>query len=182
MKESPFFRLADRVAEMVADELMTRGHYLETHWAAHGYESPIEALFLHAISAASEFCRREVDFDLRFLPASEDHDPSPQSPELLILQRQKQIHKFRVDFLISQYATWGRAPQDGRSEGWRSLIVECDGHDFHERTKEQAAKDKSRDRSLVMSGYEVFRFTGSELWRDPLKCAFQVLDWAGGGV
>jgi LPS sulfotransferase NodH len=29
-----------------------------------------------------------------------------------------------------------------------------------------------------LSGIEVFRFTGSELWRDPLACASQVIEWA----
>lgn len=57
------------------------------------------------------------------------------------------------------------------------VIVECDGHEFHERTKEQAAKDRARDRASVMGGYDVFRFTGSELWRDPMGCAEQVVDW-----
>lgn len=58
------------------------------------------------------------------------------------------------------------------------LVVECDGHDYHERTKEQAAKDRSRDRNLQMSGYTVFRFTGYEIYRAPLKCAKQVFKWA----
>jgi hypothetical protein len=58
------------------------------------------------------------------------------------------------------------------------LAVECDGHDFHERTKEQAAKDRSRDRRLQEAGYTVFRFTGSELWRDPCSCSDQIIKWA----
>ena len=49
--------------------------------------------------------------------------------------------------------------------------VECDGHDFHEKTKEQAARDKRRDRALVLGGLRaVFRFTGSEVWNHPMKC------------
>lgn len=58
------------------------------------------------------------------------------------------------------------------------LVVECDGHEFHERTKEQAAKDRSRDRRLQEAGYTVFRFTGSEIWRDPCKCSDQIISWA----
>lgn len=60
----------------------------------------------------------------------------------------------------------------------RRLVVECDGHNFHERTKEQAAKDRARDRWLTSKDYDVFRFTGSELWRNPMACAEQVTDWA----
>jgi very-short-patch-repair endonuclease len=50
------------------------------------------------------------------------------------------------------------------------IIVECDGHDFHERTKEQAKHDRSRDRHLTALGYTVFRFTGSEIHANPEKC------------
>lgn len=56
------------------------------------------------------------------------------------------------------------------------FVVECDGHDFHEKTKEQARKDKRRDRHLLISGYRVIHFTGSEIWADPFKCANEVID------
>lgn len=58
------------------------------------------------------------------------------------------------------------------------LAVECDGHDFHERTKEQAARDRARDRRLQEAGYTVMRFTGSEIYRDPVKCVLEVMGWA----
>jgi very-short-patch-repair endonuclease len=54
------------------------------------------------------------------------------------------------------------------------IAIECDGHNFHERTKEQAQHDKSRDRALVASGWRVLRFTGSEIWADPGRCAAEV--------
>jgi very-short-patch-repair endonuclease len=53
----------------------------------------------------------------------------------------------------------------------KSVIVECDGHDFHERTPKQAEHDRKRDRKLIELGYVVLRFTGREIWRDPMKCA-----------
>ena len=55
------------------------------------------------------------------------------------------------------------------------LVVECDGHDFHERTKEQAAHDRKRDRFMVADGWTVLRFTGSEIHRDPVMCGREVL-------
>lgn len=54
------------------------------------------------------------------------------------------------------------------------IAIECDGHEFHERTKEQAARDKSRDRALQAAGWRVLRFTGSEIFADPGKCASEV--------
>lgn len=58
----------------------------------------------------------------------------------------------------------------------RTLVVECDGHDFHERTKDQARKDRERDRWMLSKNITVMRFTGSEIWADPLDCAGQVVD------
>ena len=57
-------------------------------------------------------------------------------------------------------------------------VVECDGHDFHERTKAQAARDRQRDRRLQDAGFRVFRFTGSELFNKPMACADEVYAWA----
>ena len=54
------------------------------------------------------------------------------------------------------------------------LAIECDGHDFHERTKEQAERDRSRDRWMIANGVQVIRFTGREIWRDPEECARQI--------
>lgn len=53
------------------------------------------------------------------------------------------------------------------------FAIELDGHDFHERTKEQAAKDKSRDRLLQTAGWKTLRFTGSEVFKSPFKCAVE---------
>lgn len=71
---------------------------------------------------------------------------------------QAQIDKYRADFLIEDTDCNVKA------------VVECDGHDFHERTKEQARKDRSRDRDMQAQGYLVLRYTGSEIWRDPWSC------------
>jgi very-short-patch-repair endonuclease len=57
------------------------------------------------------------------------------------------------------------------------LGIELDGHEFHERTKEQAARDKARERKIVRQGYTILRFTGSEVFRNPRKCVNEVLDF-----
>ena len=51
------------------------------------------------------------------------------------------------------------------------LIIECDGHEFHEKTKEQVKKDNEREYDLKMAGYEILRFSGSQIYNEPLKCA-----------
>jgi very-short-patch-repair endonuclease len=56
----------------------------------------------------------------------------------------------------------------------KTIIIECDGHEFHEKTKEQAQKDKKRDRKLANQEFFVLRFTGSEIYNDPQKCIKEV--------
>lgn len=56
------------------------------------------------------------------------------------------------------------------------IAIECDGHDFHEKTKDQAARDKKRDRYLQKEGWRVLRFTGSEIYKDAHACATEVQD------
>ena len=78
---------------------------------------------------------------------------------------QVQIAKYTADFFAM---FWDR----------RDLImpiaIECDGHEFHERTPQQAQHDKRRDRFFASNSIFVMRFTGSEIRRDPIECAREV--------
>ena len=56
------------------------------------------------------------------------------------------------------------------------VAVECDGHEFHERTKEQAERDRKRDRYMQIHGWIVLRYTGREIHRDTNACAVEVLN------
>lgn len=89
--------------------------------------------------------------------------------DLPYLQRKNQVEvgNYRVDFLYSINGP------DGTN---KRLVIEVDGHDFHERTKEQAARDKARDRWMNGQRIEVIRFTGSEVWANPIDCGDQILD------
>lgn len=71
-------------------------------------------------------------------------------------------HNYRADFLIQCCSTTVPPHPDSIN-----YVVEVDGHDFHEKTKAQAQKDKFRDRMLQKAGYKVLRFTGSEVYKDP---------------
>jgi very-short-patch-repair endonuclease len=107
-----------------------------------------------------QFCATAVDHGY-------DVDRIVKVPsETIVVLPQARIDRFRVDFFI-----WLDFFGD-RIE----LAVECDGHKWHERTKEQAKKDRTRDRALQSLGYEVLRFTGSEINASPMKCASEVLE------
>ena len=86
-----------------------------------------------------------------------------------VLAPQVSVGPYRVDFLIV-LSRWY----------YRDVVlvaVECDGHEFHERTKAQAAKDKARDRDLAARGLTVLRFTGSEIFRNAGACADDVIQF-----
>lgn len=77
-------------------------------------------------------------------------------------------HEIRVDVYLFERHTK------------KPLAVELDGHEWHERTKAQAQRDKSRDRRLLEIGVPVMRFTGSEVHHDPHDCAQQAHDYLMG--
>lgn len=75
------------------------------------------------------------------------------------------IGPYRADFAVVQVG-FPRPIQ---------VAVECDGHEFHEKTKAQARHDKRRDRYFQESGFQIARFAGSEIWADAPKCAAEVM-------
>lgn len=61
---------------------------------------------------------------------------------------------YHVDFLITS-KTMGELET--------AIVIELDGHEFHEKTKEQVARDNKRTRALTQAGMTVLRFSGHEL-------------------
>ena len=110
-------------------------------------ESPIEQI----IASVLPFCNdgyKEIGYS--WLPEPEFGS---------VIYSQEEIGGYRLDFLIKCFCN-----------GFvRMVAVECDGHDYHDRTKEQAARDKARDRKLASLGITVLRFTGSEIYRRPYQ-------------
>lgn len=83
--------------------------------------------------------------------------------DIISVVPQAVIRSYRIDFLVV-----------GKYRGPIIVAVECDGHEWHERTPTQAQRDKSRDRVLQSLGMQVLRFTGREIWQNPDKCALEV--------
>lgn len=76
------------------------------------------------------------------------------------------VRVFRADFAVWPAAmdTWNDIP----------LLVEVDGHAFHEKTKEQVTYRNERDRALQVAGYDVLHFSYSEVTQHPAKCVDDV--------
>lgn len=90
------------------------------------------------------------------------------APAKMTVWQQVKIGRYRADFLVRFNVKKDRLV-------W--VAVECDGHDFHNITKEQAERDRARDRYFQEQGIAIFRFTGSEIWRSPVAVVLQVSDY-----
>lgn len=151
----PGFReSAYRLFDLEIDHL----HHTTSEWT----ESPIEAAFACAFVLWGRINSGDVGmFSPGWEPSTGNSLPNPTE---WILAFQRQVGSYRVDFIA------GANPLRPTCQ----VIVECDGHNFHERTKEQAARDRARDRDLQTRGFKVFRFTGAEIYRDAFRCAAEV--------
>lgn len=171
-EEDLFRELAEEVARNAYDEFME----LVPIWTERS-ESPIERVLIMAWKA------RPIE-NICYL-----HKSEPWPPEALLahewtgstdwagsLNPQVTIGNYRADLYLQAYTidNWESPPKIVGQ--WLKLVIECDGHDYHERTKEQARRDKRRDRWFQTHGTTVLRFAGSEIWADPLGCIDQIHD------
>ncbi len=120
--------------------------------------SPIESLLGKAMIDNRPNGFVLVDTHGQTLPSDADPEDGDQ---WVWVSYNEQVESYRVDFML-------------RLDSSVMLAVECDGHDFHDRTKQQAAYDRSRDRELLRLGIVTIRFTGSEIVHSPERCAFEI--------
>lgn len=57
------------------------------------------------------------------------------------------------------------------------LCVYTDGHTYHERTEEQAQRDRNIDRKLQELGFQVLRYTGKEVKENCEKIITEIKKW-----
>lgn len=162
--DPPLRVLQQRTAEAFLARLETRIlEYVQV-------ESPIESMMLWALIlvAIEDGFGLEVLADYGRVLAME-----PTSvPAVLFLSTQHPVGeppgRYRVDIA---------AHVEDEETGTRAtLFIECDGHDYHERTKEQAMRDRKRDRYFQTSDLPLLRFTGTEIHKDAPGCARQAVE------
>ena len=164
----------DKCADIVADN-KKYSYLFETKDRIERCESPIEQLFFIAITTLEEiacYSKGYVDID-RYKWAEAGMDISEQC----------KIDKYRVDFMIRY--TKGQLIDSQNQTAYpenksKTIIVELDGHAFHERNEKERRYEKKRDRFLASKGYHVFHFTGSEVVRDPFGVAAECLAFLTG--
>jgi very-short-patch-repair endonuclease len=168
-------RFTDRIREALADDY---------HGRLGRCESPIERVFYQAWSVRliemsligsphGGSCATIIDADQPFDNPDRVGWHDDDVCQIDLFDNQVPIGDYRADFVVQRFIREMALPPIITSA---KVVIECDGHDFHERTPEQAARDKLRDRTFQSMGYVVLRFTGRELWRDPDACAEQVND------
>ena len=126
-------------------------YYLEFLYGVDQYKSPIEELFA-------------IAYNIRLMMEGYPYK------EIVPLFPQACIHvnenTYFADFLIDAVSTEGFM-----FEHDYKLVIECDGHEFHEKTKEQVERRNNRDLDLKSAGYDVLHFSGSQIYKNPMKCA-----------
>lgn len=76
------------------------------------------------------------------------------------LYAQLPIGPYRVDIALT--------------DGPARLVIECDGRAFHS-TEAQLLSDRRRDRELMLMGWRVIRYSGSEIHKSADACAAEAL-------
>ena len=126
-------------------------------------ESPIEKDFVESIYREFAIGRVSIDKLQKQcnIPREKEHFWLLQQMEVQY-QADEHIHpelKYRIDVAFPRF----------------KLAVELDGHDFHS-TKEARSRDTKRDRALIKHGWQVIRFTGSDIFRDIDSCVEECIE------
>ena len=133
-------------------------------------DSPIEQLFYLAMVTESEvtgFGKVHLDFNRYFwIEGGID------------ISAQVKIGKYIVDFVIKYAGTQlidAKNFKTHNEKKMKSIVVELDGHEFHDKNEKQRRYEKKRDRFLQKQGYKVFHYTGTEIFLDPFAAAQECL-------
>jgi len=111
-----------------------------------------------------------MPFQKQYQKPYEQPPPSPieisfwETAKPLIPELENEVwidKKYRVDFLIPS----------------KKIIIELYGYQHHN-SKAKITKDAERERYLQRVGYQVIRFTGTEVFKDVRKCVYEVLSLA----
>lgn len=97
-------------------------------------------------------------------------DKDPFTISDIFIQAKNKPHPGPRPHDESKIPQWKEKVEDWKKNNIRNIVIYADGHDYHEKTKSQARRDRSIDRRLQYLGYVVYRFTGSEIYNDVKDC------------
>jgi very-short-patch-repair endonuclease len=127
-----------------------------------GFEPIAAAAVLETVLIAMEIaphCDSQIEIDLAIPLTKAIHvidDPT------LSLGHQFPLGRFLYGLYVKR---------EGRSKPL--VLIECDGKEFHS-TDDQIANDRAKNALAAKSGIPLFRFSGSEIFRELDSCVVQV--------
>lgn len=148
-----FSEAPKKVQQLLMMPLTIEAFYPD-YWNDESIKSPIEQIF---ITAFEIYCKYNNKESIYLFPQRE------------VIYNEK---KYYIDFEFkSDYYLSCLVLGDKIKNHKLKLAIECDGYEFHQKTKEQVQKDNEREYDLKMAGYEILRFSGTQIYNNPLKCA-----------
>lgn len=155
------YEMEDKCVSCVKEEIdrLVNNYKDELYCSLYECESPIEQLMaINLCLIEKKFCGFLNNIDFIGL-----------EPQVNISVDNK---NYRIDFLIEIAFKYNEKHED-----LISIVIECDGYDFHQKTKEQVEKDYEKERLLQMNGYYVLRFSGSEIYNNLFNCRQIIIDF-----
>ena len=148
--------------------------FCEMSIAKESYQNLAYLNMTDLIDITNEYCKSPIEKIFFFTFSLVEFDYSEGRIQGLELNQQEEVKvndkTYYLDFCFN-------ANENGFEESDYKLAIECDGHDFHEKTKEQVTKDNERTLDLKMAGYDILRFSGSQIYNEPFKCAISTLKY-----
>lgn len=156
-----FLRLCRKAQELIFDSL-------KEHKTSYFFEiddiydetlslTPIEQIFQIGNQLRSVYEKISIDFETQ--------------KEIIVNGK-----KYRVDFYIEQeldYKEINGKFQELLYKFDKPLIIELDGREYHS-NKNQMNYDYERENELKLAGYDIIRFTGSQVYNDVYGCLDKV--------
>jgi very-short-patch-repair endonuclease len=119
-------------------------------------ESPIEVLF--GAEAVKYFVEKFKNHSTMKFASCRQADENIFVGDHTLLMPQYRWRNYRIDLVVK--ITFLNQPY---------FFIECDGKDFHS-SEQQILRDHAKDQAITNAGIQIFRFSGSELERNPRAC------------
>jgi very-short-patch-repair endonuclease len=164
VKRNIIYEKTDRIKDFYNECMGKLDQYLEDgvdymefdslNKGRHSKLSPIEKLFAMAFITNRMIDNSFYEIRLQY------------QPEIIVSSGKKYYADFAFYYVINQ----------GRTYENLGLLIELDGHIWHEKTPEQVEKNNIRQRDLINSGYTIMRYSGREIYKKPFEIAEECVD------
>lgn len=180
---SSFIGLCDKAKALLFDSLVYQDKSIgdEIFNLIHGYNilehklTPVEQIFwvAYCVYIARFYEFNIFEYDLEYLTTIPTH---AMFMEEICVQKEIYLNnkKYVPDFIIDLSRKNCKNEYVYPELKDLKYIIEIDGFDYHSK-KEQMNYDYGRETDLKLAGYNIIRFTGSQVFREPFTCVDKVV-------